>query len=440
MSDNRRPGSVLVTSVVETLYLNYRSMDGFQGVDLGVRRGADGASETPVLRLHLAAGADHDAGPPLPASFEGLPLQVRRVRNVPDMATPDVPSAMHVTGGSACAGQATGAAAAGQVTLMSCDRSDGRAGFITSLAAVGGVAGRRGSAVHLVSPDRSYRDPVGHVTATCCGRAGLAGFVTLEPGQPWLPLERPENLVITSLRRPSLNECLSAASVLTTVEGIGIYRVRTRTGDAIDIDGFRTLQDTPLPSGALVYDAARWSGVGLATATADEDDGVSRTICCELARVMAALHLRGASYDDLMHGGHQHGATAPVARQAATVRRVDAMLGDPRDVAVSGGAVTEDLEPNRRPDIVTVIWPAMRRGLARTGAPQPRGITDRIERLDPTGRARTSIAVALNDSAYFGKLGLRRVDAGDFRACVTYDQVCERVAEIIAAYADLNQP
>jgi len=439
MSDHRGTGDVLVSTVVEALYMRYRGLEGFQGVDMGFSH-RPGDRARPVLRLHLSSARAGGATLDLPRSFGGIPLELRRVRHRAEMAAPAQASTHHLTGGTACAAEAQDGHRAGQITLMACEREGGQVGFLTSLASVGGVAGRRGSAVTLAGPAGTSA-PVAHVTSTCCGRAGLAGFAALEPGLPWLPLERPENLAMTSLRRPAVAEVLRAASQPVTVEGVGIYRIRTLTGEGIDIDGFRTASKVPLPSGALVYDERRWSGVGLATAAAQEDGDTHYAVHCELARVLAALHLRLAAYDGLIEGPEAseegHPALRPVPKAVKT-RRVDAMLGDPRDLAVAGTPEAE-LQANRRPDIATTVWPPLRRALTACGA-EPRGITDRIERLDPVGRARSIIAAATNRSEAFSDLGLRRVGAADFQNCVTFDQVCERIADILGAYAEQNYP
>ena len=88
------------------------------------------------------------------------------------------------------------------------------------------------------------------------------------------------------------------------------------------------------------------------------------------------------------------------------------------------------LLPNNRLDIVTVIWPALKAALFEKVRSEPR-LTDRLSAHFPMGDYLEQLAGKLSTSPQLHSLGLARLSSHDLSGVVTFDQLCERINDLL---------
>lgn len=466
----------------------FRHRPEYTGADIGYRWRGGNATDQVVVRVHVRRKLPAEAlgqGALLPAEIDGIPLDVMEGDHTPQSAEPashrrGLPFAI---GGVSCGRADSGP---GTLGLLVLDRSRGWPGLLSNWHVLAGPRARPGDPI--LQPGRGDpggSGPIGHLERWMLDHDGDAAVARLAPGQVWVPLQLGIFTELRRLRVPRLGETLTKSGRTTGVtrariDGIGAYRIvfEIRPGqfEPHDIQGFRLVPETPGnpdnieisspgDSGAIWCHADDQAGVGLHVAgEVRPEPEAEHAIACHLDRVLDRLNLDIASFDDLpswpdaatqawgggtaaQYGDHPVGraaapAPAPYSHRAptapwqwpATAARAEALA-----LTAAPTPRTPMPRPAHRFDRLPVILSVLAEALAAAS-----GVPWAIEPNDPVagltvgpGNPHATLAHAITRHAPFRDLWLpgyglpRRIVAHDIQHCVTYQQVCGVIDDMI---------
>ena len=391
MSQKMRDNPDVMTAVLAKAMRRFGSIDGLNGVDIGLAQ--SGFDEALEVRLHLSAPSARR----LPTRFMGLPLQVIHARYAPPqpgfLPCQTGPALPRVMAGVGCRRNEGGAC--GQVGAVVKDRRTGEIGVLSTWQVLAGPDAVPGDAirtqvqqpeVHMATLDRWMLDADGD-----------AALAVLPRGAAWAPQHTGSLAEIQGARPAQLGEVLIAGGAemsAARVDGIGIYRMRyelrPNRAETRDILGVRLqpLAQARRAGGAMWLDQSGHMAVGLQCGVAQAGQAV---IACHATSVFTRLNVQPARLSDLRAQGvapdlmAQLGAVRPAQQARIPALQGLAQMEDPRDTASGlyhpphpgGRGTAVDPGPARAPSArscrVHQIWRDLDLALTDAGYARPGG-------------------------------------------------------------------
>ena len=297
--------------VAKLAYARFGSLSTFTGVDVGFRYVNGEATETLAVRVHVSkkrAASELAATDILPRELNGLPIDVLETQPVVHRG-PGRPGDRHaILAGGMSVGREHGPA--GTISAIVIDNQTNRPAVLSNAHVLAGHSSAPGDLV-LQPGDSDASDTVAHLTRSILNWHGDAAIASLTNARAWLPMQYASKGFVNTVRAPHLGEALvkqgrSKEGVFGRIDGEGIYRIHYEVAPGhfapYDISGFMIAQCEEAGDSAQGGDSgALWVGREDRAAVGLHMAGTAgpRVISCHLPRVLDALDVRLASFEDL---------------------------------------------------------------------------------------------------------------------------------------------
>ena len=306
------------------------------GIDIGYRRVEGHTTDDLAVRLHVAKKrpeSELDACDIFPRHIEGIPVDVIETQHVVQRG-PGRKTERHaiLTGGMSVGRLNDGAGTLGALVI---DNQSGRPGLLSNWHVLVGDTGREGDPI--LQPGEldggETDDAVASLSRWILNEDGDAAVALLNGKRAWLPIQYGSKTSVNSARRAQLGETLvkqgRAMEPLTgSMDGEGVFflpfevkpgvtETREMRGIVIRPDADAIVADARSrhgDSGALWVAQNDKAAVGMHVAA---NPDANQIVACEMPRVLEALDVRLATYDDLF----------------SEAERLETLAHDPRGMA-----------------------------------------------------------------------------------------------------------